>query len=55
MSEPRDVNDWERRYGGTIAPPIPVRQRSLARRLLAFVWGPPLVLIIAIFFARGCT
>ena len=38
MSELRDVYPWERRYGGTIMPPLPLKpRRSRCGLSVAFV------------------
>lgn len=50
MSEPRDIYDWDRRYGGTILPPIPPRSRRryhLARRWAAFIAGAVALVVFA--------
>ncbi len=51
MTEPHTDagNTWERRYGGTIAPPIPSRRSPLAVILSA--WAVGIACGLALFFS----
>ena len=46
MSEPRITNEWERRYGGTILPPVPPPTIWTASRNLLLVGLPMFALIV---------
>jgi len=46
MSEPRITNEWERRYGGTILPPVPPPTFWTATRNLLLVGLPMFALIV---------